>query len=374
MEPIIMPQVGHHIKTGQIVKWHKKEKDRVEQGDLVLTVESEKASFEVEAESSGVLIKILYTEGEEADVLKPVGYLGEPGETYQGATAPKTPPETRAVDRRYRKVRASPVAKRTAKELGVLIEEITGTGPGGRVVKQDVLAMAGKTAPPVQPIPQGEDRVLPFSKRRQIIADRMTRSKQSIPHFYLFLDVSMDSVLGWRRHFNAEHGVHVTITDVIVQASAKALREFSTLNAHVESDRIVIKAGINVGVAAAVEDDLLVPVIVGAEKKDIRELSREIKEIVDRARRGILNLDVEGTFTVTSLGMFGIPKSLPIINPPECAILGVGAVEPRVVARDGFIGIGNMMTLTLAIDHRAVDGVHAAQFLQKIKHHLENDY
>jgi pyruvate dehydrogenase E2 component (dihydrolipoamide acetyltransferase) len=429
MVPIVMPQVGHHIKQGSIVKWHKNEKDPVEKGEVILTVESEKAAFEVEAEESGILLKILHQEGEEAEVLKPVGYIGEPGEVFdesvlEAASVTETAEGlteggeertgTLAVEPRQDarvavldtaqpqqpvftgKIKASPVAKKLAARARIDLRQITGSGPGGRIVKLDVLAalrasgidaaallngqpgtggavlpqaLTGQTpfpAAPVAPAPSAEDQVIPFGKVRQVIANRLTSSKQSIPHFYLFLDVDVEDTLIWRESFNSGQNAHLTVTDLVVHATSRALREFGRLNAHVESDRVILKAHVNVGVATSVEDGILVPVVPDTDRKNLSQISQEIKKVTEEARKGLLPPDTERTFTITSLGMFGITACLPIINPPECGILGVGVAEPRVVAVGSLIGVRRMMTLSLACDHRAVDGAYAAPFLRRI--------
>jgi pyruvate dehydrogenase E2 component (dihydrolipoamide acetyltransferase) len=202
---------------------------------------------------------------------------------------------------------------------------------------------------------------------RQIIADRLSLSKSTIPHFYLFQDLDMEDALVWRELFNQRTGTKITVTDMIVWAVAATLREFPRINAHVEQDRLVAKARICVGVATATEDGLLVPAVPDTDGLEIQDLSAEIRRRSQEARNGKLDLTVKGTFTVTSLGMFGTQSFLPIINPPEAAILAVGAAENRPVAVGNLVGIRKVMTVTLACDHRAVNGAEAAQFLARLK-------
>jgi pyruvate dehydrogenase E2 component (dihydrolipoamide acetyltransferase) len=386
MEAILLPQVGQDIKKGKIVEWHKKVNEPVAKGDVIATVESEKATFEVEAEASGVLLQILFRDGEEAEVLKPIGYIGAAGETVaaaggspapepgaapapeKAATAPSSAP-------REGKTPASPVARRLAAELGVDLATVVGTGPGGRIQKEDVLAAAnlakGRTAAqPAAPAAAPADEILPFDGMRRTIAERLTRSKQTIPHLYLFLDVEMENALAWRETYNAERKAHVTITDQIVFAVARALQAFPRLNGHVCDNALHVKRDVNVGVATSVDGGLLVPVVKNADRLSLPALAGVVKRITEDARGRKLPADAVGGFTITSLGMFGVRALLPIINPPECGILGVGAVEPRVVARETPV-VRRMMTLTMAADHRAVDGVYAAGFLRAVKETLE---
>jgi len=214
------------------------------------------------------------------------------------------------------------------------------------------------------------DTVLEFSKRRAVIARRLSESARTIPHFYLSVDVDMTAAMEWRRKFNSQRGTRVTVTDLVVNASAIALTEFPRLNSHVSEASMTLMGQTNIGVAVAVDDGLLVPVVAKADEVGLVELSELTKRNAADAQRGVMRGE-RGTFTVTSLGMFGIKQFLPIINPPECAILAVGTAEPRVVPTAEGTAVREMMTLTLACDHRAVDGVEAAQFLAAIKGTLE---
>lgn len=373
MMPIIMPQVGQDIPSATIIEWRKREGDRVEKGEVVLVVESDKASFEVEADRSGVLLKILHQEGEEVEILRPLAYVGQEGEVVAEeelqeiapAEAPSEPereelPARPAVQDERARVFASPSARRLAGERGLELAGIKGTGPGGRITKRDVLA-----APVV------DDTVLPFGKMRRRMAERLTLSAQTIPHFYLSVDVDMTEAQQWRPAFNGEHGEQVTVTDMVIKASALSLAEFERINAHVEADRLILKRDVNVGVAVAMDDGLLVPVIAEADRKGLVEVSRISRRNAETARRGAISSQAVGTFTISSLGMCAVSRFLPIINPPECAILAVSSVEQRVVHVAGGIAVRDMMTLTLGCDHRAVDGAYAAGFLNRIKAHLE---
>ncbi|UCF97797.1 MAG: 2-oxo acid dehydrogenase subunit E2 [Spirochaetaceae bacterium] len=393
MTPVIMPQIGQDVVTGIITSWYKKVGDTVQSGEVIATVEGEKASFDIEADDSGVLLQIVVEQGEEGTVLEPIGYIGEPGEipveysspVVQPAGAPTSKvPARPAEPMRRDKVFVSPSARRMAQILGVDLNGLKGSGPGGRIIKNDVLAVAKMQEAPVTseivsaatavtraPAPPSKritsDTVIPFSRMRQTIAERLTLSSTTIPHFYLFQDIDMENPLRWREHYNRVNAVHITVTSMVVLATALTLREFPGLNAHVEKGRLVLKARINIGVATATDEGLLVPVIPDADGKDEKTLSLEIKARTTAARQGRLDAGLRSSFTVTSLGMYGIQSFLPIINPPEAAILGVGVAEPRPVAVNGLLGVRRVMTVVLASDHRAVDGAEAARFLQSLK-------
>ncbi|OHB66185.1 MAG: hypothetical protein A2Y77_04645 [Planctomycetes bacterium RBG_13_62_9] len=222
------------------------------------------------------------------------------------------------------------------------------------------------------PHPAGPATVVMFSPMRARIAERLIRSKQTIPHFYISMDADMSEAMRWRRQFNEAHGTKVTVTDMIVKAVALALSDYPKMNAHVEQDRMILKAAINIGVAVSVEDGLIVPVIADAAGKSIIQISSATRENAEAARAGRLKPQAVGGFTVTNLGMYGVDTFVPVINPPEAAILAVGAVVRRPVVADDGIVAREMMTMTLACDHRAGDGTYAAQFLGTVKRHLKN--
>jgi pyruvate dehydrogenase E2 component (dihydrolipoamide acetyltransferase) len=380
-----MPQVGQDIKTAVIVEWFKKENDPVQKGDIIATVESDKAAFDVEAYESGVLLKILYPRGQEIEVLTPIAYIGRPGESIeqpQSATQSTTqsakddspsPPAPTQQTQRETELAASPSARRLARERGIDLEAITGTGPGGRITKKDVLEAISSqdTRRQVQSASE-EDEVVPFSPMRTRIAERLTRSTQTIPHFHLFTDVDMTETSVWRRRFSDRSGIKITVTDMVVKAAALALAEYPKMNAHVQASKIILKKQVNVGVAVPLKDGLAVPVIAGADKKDIAEISHESRQNAEAIRAGKLLSNATSSFTVSNLGMYAVDMFLPIINPPECAILAVGRAVERPAVVGGQLGVRRIMTMTLACDHRAVDGTYAAQFLERIKQYLEN--
>jgi len=349
-----------------------------------------------------VILKILYSAGERARVLEPVAYIGEPGESLEhirlhekadiSAIDMKPSPEgmkSQRAEHGRAKVMASPSARRIARELGVDLAAITGTGPGGRICKKDVMetvahvpctSTAETSGRVIKPslsrvtLCDSDDKTeIPFSKTRRSIADRLTLSMQTIPHFYLTTDVDMTPALAARKTYNRNTETRISVNDMIIKATAMALTEFPRLNAHVAADRLIVFKHINIGLAVSTDEGVLVPVIPDADKKDIGEISRLLRDIIQRAEKGVLKTQSTGTFTISNVSMYLVTGIFPIINPPECAILGVGGITKRVVpVGDTETSIRDTMTLTLACDHRAVDGEYASRFLKVLKKHLEH--
>ncbi len=383
MIPVNMPQVGQDITTATIIEWLKAEGDPVAAGEVVAVVESEKASFEVEADTDGVLLKCLFDAGEEGTVLEPIAWIGQPGERVGDPTDTAEPAPTReaapvapapVVKPPNERQAVSPVARRLAAEHGVDLSTLTGTGPGGRIVKADVLAATETAAATAAVDGPGEtDTEVPFDRMRATIARRLTRASQTVPHFSIAVDVDMTDANRWRKT-PAAGPIKITVTDLIIHAAARALREYPRLNAIVDETKLTLKGRVNIGVATAVDHGLLVPVVPDAHVKSLAEIAAASRAAAEAARRGVLTSTDAGTFTVSSLGMYGVGRFTPIINAPECAILAAAAITPRVVPVGEAIGVREMMTLTLACDHRAIDGPYAAGFLNRIKTALETDY
>ena len=407
MTPVTMPQVGENLTSGVVLEWMKAEGESVARGEILAIVESEKAAFEVAAETDGVLLKVLVAAGQEADVLSVIACIGEEGETIEmeslrptttttttaSAPAQKTrsrsagtqtrPPEavrpgltvsgaTTLSDRPF----ASPSARRLARELLVELSGIRGSGPAGRVIRRDILAAAlhasgGAPAiePAATPVPEPGDRLQPNTRLRQTIADRMSASARQIPHFYLFADVDVTSAMHRQQELKSEG---IGLTDMVVYACARSLRQFERLNAHVGDRGIVCKANVHIGLAVAIDDGLLVPPLPHADRVGLRTLAQMRRTTVDRARTGLVDPEPATTFTISNLGPLGVTRFLPLINPPECAILGVGCTQQGVVAQGGKPMVRDMMTLSLACDHRAVDGAYAAAFLAQLKQMLQS--
>ena len=384
MIEVIVPQVGQDISTAVILEWKKKQGEKVAKGEVIAEVESDKAAFEVEAEADGVLAEILHREGEEVEVFRPIAYIrlaGESDQTPRQAAAAEAAPAASprapldrgtAPIRETHRILASPAARRLARKQDIDLTNIRGTGPGGRIILADIEeAIAACKAAETASTASDQDTIVPFTRMRQRIADRLTSSNLTIPHFHLTLEVDMTEVMAWRNTVR-RRGETITVNDIIVKATAMALAAFPQMNAHVKEDRIILKKHVHLGVVTSVGDGLMVPVIPDADKKGLKTISAITRQNTEAARHGQMNLDYPGTFTVSSLGMFGIRQFTPIINLPQCAILAVGTVEKRVVPFMKEISVRDMMTLTLASDHRAVDGVVASQFLNKIKSDLEN--
>ena len=391
MIPIIMPQVGQDYPTGTIVEWLKCENDPVQKGEVVLRVESEKAIFDVEADATGILLKILYEQGAQVDILKPVALIGQPGETIDASMVSSKAEGSdntnlRAVEKQSRspdileqggEILVSPAVRKAAERDGIDLTLIKGSGPGGRIIKRDLAAaLQQMSLAQAEPEALGEglsdqDQEIPFGKMRAKIAQRLTHSVQTIPHFYLNIDVDVTAPLARRQQINQESDARISVTDLIIHAVARSLPGFRRMNAHVSSDKIVLKNDVHIGVAVAVEDGLLVPVIPHADQKSLLEISEISAKNAAAARRESMNPTSAGTFTIYTLGMYAIKSYLPIINPPQCAILAVGTAELRVIPVEGKIGMRDMMSLTLAADHRAVDGAYGAGVLNQMKHRLE---
>lgn len=396
---ILVPQVGQDLTEGKILEINVKVGDKVEKGDIVATVESEKAAFEVEAFEAGTVLKICYDVGDWGTVLEPLIYVGEEGESIDDANgksdgadavaAPEAKVETTVPHAGENavsggKLRSSPLARRLALQKGLDLASITGTGPRGAIVRRDVdaaeavsdvpakdVAVSVEPAAPVlpaaTPVPALErtDQEIPHSRMRQIIADRLLASKQTVPHFYLQAEADVTDTLAARKAFNEKTGLKVTINDILVRCAALTLMEFPQVNSHITPNSVILKGDINVGIAVSVPDGLLVPVVANADKRDLLQISKESKKLSDAARRGISAASAPGTFTISNVGMFGV-NVLPIINPPEVAILGVGKTSEQIrPTKDGF-HTRQIMSLSLSADHRAVDGALAAQFLSRL--------
>lgn len=405
---IVMPKLGETMEKGKIIRWLKKEGEKVNRGEPLLEVETDKATLEVEARASGTLRKILAQEGEVIPVTRTIAFIGEEYEALPEAVEapPKpTPPAVKAeaaeakVDEATKaeaalRVKASPLARKIAAEKGVDLANVTGTGPGGRITQEDVLnyltskaavPAVAKTiveAPPLQPAPpvialaEGFE-VIPMSSMRKAIAKRMTYSKTSIPHFYINTEVDMTEAVKMRQNLipaiEAKAKVRLSFTHLLIKAVAIAIREFPRVNATYDGDNIKQLKEINIGIAVGLEEGLIVPVLKRPDQMDLAQIASQADRLVARAREKKLREDefMGGTFTITNLGLFEVDTFTAIINPPEAAILAVGRIKEKPAVVNGQITVRNMMNLTLSADHRILDGVIAAQFLQRVKALLE---
>jgi len=378
IKEIIMPKLGQTVEESTVGKWLKKEGDKIEKGDVLLEITTDKATLEVESFANGVLRKIVHKEGDVVPVLAVIGYIAgsmdeEIPEKPQEQLQEEKKEEKTSVDEPVQEVqdksnieegriKISPLAKRLAKEKGVDITKVNGTGPGGRIVKEDILAfgVAEKIAA----------KTIPVKGMRKVIAERLQKSFQTIPHFYLSTEIDMTECVKAR----TEKSPKPAFDDIIIKASALAISENPEINSSFKGDSIEIVGDINIGLAVAVEDGLVVPVIRNADKLPISDISRSRDELVKKAREGkLLPSDYEGgTFTISNLGMFEIDNFSAIVNPPQSAILAIGRIKQKPVVIDGNIGIRSMMQVTASFDHRCIDGALGAKFLQKVKGYLEN--
>jgi pyruvate dehydrogenase E2 component (dihydrolipoamide acetyltransferase) len=395
---VIMPALGMAQEKGTLVNWLKAEGDSVRKGEPLMEVETDKATVEVEAPASGILANVTAGAGDEIPVGQKIAVIVAPGEAAarlggaksatipaKPTTTPKATPNVGATGRSplaaanvstTGRIAASPAAKRIAKEKGVNLASLKGSGPEGSVVAEDVLraGATAKEAPATGGPPKVKETVQPSAMRR-IVGERMTKSKQSAPHFYVGMDVDMSAIDQRRRELKQRGETLVpSINDFILLAAARALKDFPSLNAAFTDKGIQIFSDINLGMAVALDEGLVVPVIRNADRLSLDEMAVRSRELAEKAqKKKLFPLDYEGgTFTVSNLGMLGVDSFVAIINPPQCAILAIGRVAPRAVAEGKAIVARLMMTMTLSADHRIVDGAIAARFLQEVKRLLEN--
>jgi pyruvate dehydrogenase E2 component (dihydrolipoamide acetyltransferase) len=407
-ELIIMPKLGFDMAEGLLQEWLKKAGDEIAQGETLAVVETDKASVEVPAFRPGVLLQILVEAGTSVPIGAPIAVIGSAGETVdlaalgvtEGAPAPaeaaaEAPtsapipePAEEAPAAEESRLAASPVAMRMAAELGIDLRQVTGSGPGGRIIKRDIetylkereKAPVKAPTPPI-PTPAFEPGLEgytaePLSPIRQTIGRRMVESKQQAPHFYITMEVDMAAAMDLRVAMNAvlpEDG-KVSVNDLVIKAAAIALREFPRINASFADTEIRVHNQIHIGIAVARETGLLTVVVRDCDLKSPAEIARDAREVIGRAREGRMKPDdmVGATFTISNLGMFDVQDFCAIINPPQAAILAVGAVRPvPVVNPEGALVVGTRMKMTISADHRVTDGAEAARFLQAVKAALE---
>lgn len=364
---VIMPAMGATQETGRLVRWLKQEGASVVEGEALMEVETDKSAVEVEAPASGLLARVAASPGDDVPVGQVIALIVRPDEV--------PPPSGEAPRGRRRttgRTPASPAARRLAVEKGVDLARVTGAGPEGAVVARDVLSAASDASTAVAS--DAAAGSVPLHRMRRVIGERMTQSKRTAPHFYLNMDVDMTGVEA-RRSELQQQGVRPapSINDFVLRAVSLALSESPAMNAVLTDRGLERFTEVNLGVAVALEDGLVAPVIRNADRLGLRELARRSRELASRARSGKLEpADCEGgAFTVSNLGMFGVDSFAAIINPPQSGILAVGRAAPRVVPRGEDIAVRPMMTLTLSADHRVVDGAIGARFLQRVKQHLE---
>jgi pyruvate dehydrogenase E2 component (dihydrolipoamide acetyltransferase) len=422
---LLMPALSPTMTEGTLARWLKKEGDTIKAGDVIAEIETDKATMEFEAVDEGVLGKILITDGtDNVKVNQPIGILLEEGEDASAigsaaapkaeaaAPAPKSeaapvsaqatvaatiPPA--AVSNAGERVFASPLARRIADQEGVDLKAVQGTGPHGRIIKADVEdALSGganrKAAPavaaaaipaaaPVQPAPGASYIELPNNNMRKTIARRLLESKQQVPHFYLSVDCELDALMALRKQLNdaaeaaagkeGKPSYKLSVNDFIIRATALAMRDNPAANASWTEAAVLQYTTVDISVAVAIDGGLITPIVKKADTKTISVISNEMKDLASRAREGKLKPEEYqgGGFSISNLGMFGIKQFNAIINPPQGCILAVGAGEQRPVVKGGALAIATVMTVTLSVDHRVVDGAVGAQFLASFKRYIE---
>ena len=397
---VTLPRLGQGMESGTIVRWLKAEGDTVEKGEVLYELDTEKATQEVEAEASGVLLKILAGEGEEIEVGTAIAVIGAEGEEVAEERAPaeepkaqepkaeEPEPEEPAVEApapaaaNGGRVKASPLARRIARERGIDLAALTGTGPEGRIVAEDV-ERAEKAGAPTAAAPaaaaaaptSGEVEVVPLTGMRKAIARRMTEAWQA-PVFQIAMTADMTAAIRLREGLVARMGegdAKPTYSDILTKVCAVALMRHRAVNALFAGEEIHLMPSAHVGIAVAIPNGLVVPVLRNCETKTIPQLANERADLVGRTRDGRLRQDdlEGGTFTISNLGMYGVERFVAVLNPPQAAILAVGAIEERAVVREGELAARPVLELTLSCDHRTVDGATASEFLRTVKQFLE---
>ena len=406
VEVITMPRLSDTMTEGKVAKWHKNVGDTVKEGDLLAEIETDKAVQDFESEFNGILLKQGVEEGGAAPVDTVLAIIGPEGTDVSnvGAAQPATksadkPAEQKSETKTEEKsvastensssdrVAISPLAKKMAQEKGVDINSVQGSGENGRIVKKDIenyqpsqkaesAAPAQKTAAAQVALSfvQGEDTETPNSQVRNIIAKRLSESKFSAPHYYLMVEINMDKAIEARKEINSLPDTKISFNDMIIKATAVALRKHPQVNSSWAGDKVIHRGNINVGVAVAIPDGLVVPVLKNTDQMNYTQISAAVKDMAGRAKsKGLKANEMEGsTFSISNLGMFGIETFTSIINQPNAAILSVGAIIEKPIVKNGQIVVGNIMKLSLACDHRVVDGATGAQFLQTLKTYLES--
>jgi pyruvate dehydrogenase E2 component (dihydrolipoamide acetyltransferase) len=422
---ILMPALSPTMTEGTLARWLKKEGETVKAGDVIAEIETDKATMEVEAVDEGVLGKILVADGTAGvKVNEPIAVLVEAGEAVPDAAAPAPAPKPAAAGptpepaapqaaapaapapaanghaHGDERIFASPLARRMAQQAGIALSSLKGSGPNGRIVKADIEAARGGAAPapiaapvpvaaPAAPVaaPAPKPAAAPVaditaphrkvanSTMRKVIARRLTEAKQTIPHFYVSMDIELDALLKLRAELNAKSAkdgpgaYKLSVNDFIIKAAALTLRRIPTVNASFTEDNVILYDDVDISVAVSIPDGLITPIIRRADQKGLAAISSEMKDLAKRAREGKLKLEEfqGGGFSISNMGMYGVSEFAAVINPPQAGILAVAAGQQRPVVKDGALAIATVMTCTLSVDHRVVDGALGAEWLAAFK-------
>jgi pyruvate dehydrogenase E2 component (dihydrolipoamide acetyltransferase) len=412
MTEVIMPKMGDGMEEGTLLEWLKKDGDKVKSGEVIGTIQTDKATIELESPGSGILTGFLLKGGETVPVGVPIAAILKDGESLpagwggkeykpssngstasvEAVAATESAPEVTVTEEvivapvSEGRIKASPLAKKIAAEKGIDLSAIAGSGPGGRIVEKDVVAatpvvVATPAPKPVStPVPTpiaatAEDVVVPLGRLRQITAKRTQESKQQVPHFYVTVEVDVEKILALRAMFEEEESGKVSINDFVVKASALALKDMPEINAVFQGTSVLQFGAVNVGIAVAIADGLTVPVIKNAQSLSLRQLSVKAKELAKKAKDNKLGMDelTGSTFAISNMGMLDVDNFIAIVNQPNSAILAIASVRKKVVATDDDqVEIRSRMNITCSFDHRVVDGAIGARFINVVKAYLEN--
>lgn len=410
---IEMPKLSDTMESGTLVSWKKQEGDPISPGEVIAEIESDKATMELEAFDAGFLRRILVKVGDPAPIGGALAIIsetpdedistllagGRPGTPDAAppkaaepqsitASAPKSPDaQPPSASSAPGRISASPLAARMAQEAGLDLSQIPGSGPEGRIVKRDIERAQAEGMVSTRPVgmipaaplekighPELEYEDIPNSSMRRVIAQRLTESTSQIPHYYVTIEIDMRQATGLRKQLNALEGVKISLNDFVIKAAALALEKHPLVNASFQGSHIRVYHRIDMGVAVAMPEGLITPVIRNANRKGLRQISQEARGLAERARNKQLRSEEYSgsTFTVSNLGMLGVKHFTAVINPPEAAILAVGATRETPVVENGQITIGQRMEVTMSSDHRVIDGAQSARFLETFKYYLEN--
>lgn len=401
---ILMPALSPTMTEGKLARWLKNEGDKVSAGDVIAEIETDKATMEVEAVDEGILGRILVQEGVEGVAVNtPIAILVEEGEDVPDASVAQTPAavvqaaepvaasippasaKTASKEESSERIFVSPLAKRMAKDRGIALGSLNGTGPNGRILKRDVekggnaAPVAPKTTPATPVAIDGDVKRVPNSTMRKVIARRLTESKTQVPHFYVSVDIELDALLALRSKLNTtaeDNSFKISVNDMMIKAVGLALKKQPGLNVQFTDAETLHFENVDISMAVSIPEGLITPIIRNADQKSLREISREAKDLAKRARAGKLKPEEfqGGTFSISNMGMFGVRDFAAIINPPQAGILAIASGEKRAVVRGDQLAIATVMTATLSVDHRAVDGALGAQWLNALRDIVQNPY
>lgn len=412
MIEVIMPKMGDGMEEGTLLEWLKNDGDAVKSGEPIANIQTDKATLEMEAPAAGKLGGILVQAGANVPVGKPMAAILQGGESLPkgwgsgDSPAPKVEPKTTSKSEtaspaapaepavsshsaepasngspaKPERIKASPLAKRVADELGVNLAQVTGSGPGGRIVEKDVRALASAGGAPATPVTRAvaasqEDQFVPLNKLRQITAQRTAESKREAPHFYVTVEVDVENLLALRKMFERDDAPKPSVNDFVIRASALALREMPVVNSIYHGDKLLQLGAVHIGMAVALDDGLTVPVLKNADQLSLAEIAAQAKALAEKARANRLSLDElsGGGFSISNMGMLNVDTFAAILNPPNAAIVAVGTAKKRAVVDEesGEIVARTRMNLTGSFDHRVVDGAVGARFMNLLREYLE---